>query len=275
MGIFTWQILFIFGLFVGSFLNVVTVRYGTGRSMLTGRSMCFSCGKTLRWYELVPVISFIIQRGRCRKCRSKISWQYPAVEFLTGMLFAMVWLTVPAAHTSMLELSYYLTIMGLLVTITVYDLKHQIIPDAFAYIFAALALGHFALQAGSLGAMIEKPSLYTLLAGPLLAFPFAALWVVSKGRWIGLGDAKLALGIGWFLGLPLGGSAIILSFWIGAAVSLVLMAVNRMHARWTGNVRLSLKSEVPFAPFMIMGTLIILWSSLNLFDMGSLFPIPF
>lgn len=254
---------------------MVTVRYGTGRSVVTGRSMCFSCGKTLHWYELVPVVSFLLQRGRCRKCKSRVSLQYPAVELLTGVLFAMVWLAVPEVRTSTLELGYYLIIMGLLVAITVYDLKHQIIPDAFAYTFAALALVHFALQAGSFGAMIEKPELYTLLAGPFLAFPFAALWVVSKGRWIGLGDAKLALGVGWFLGLPFGGSAIILSFWIGAAVSLVLMAVSRAHARWTGRARLSLQSEVPFGPFMILGTLIVLWSDLNLFDMGGLFPLPF
>lgn len=258
-------LLFLLGLFVGSFLNVVTVRYGTGKSMVTGRSMCFSCGKTLWWYELVPVVSFLVQRGRCMKCKSKISWQYPAVELLTGVLFAAVWLWVPVSHISILELGYYLVMMALLVAITVYDLKHQIIPNAFVYTFAAFALAH---------ALLVGAPLPTLLAGPLLAFPFAAIWVVSKGRWIGLGDAKLALGIGWFLGLPLGGSAIMLSFWIGATASLLLVAASRAHARWVGSAHYSLQSEVPFGPFMVIGMLIVLWSGLNLFDIGGLFPIP-
>jgi len=268
-------VLFLLGLFIGSFLNVVTVRYNTGRSMVTGRSMCFSCGKTLKWYELVPVISFVLQGGRCHGCKSRISWQYPAVEFLTGMLFALVWVFVPVAQADPLALAYYLIMMALLVAITVYDLKHQIIPDAFVYAFAALALGYFVLNTENFDAILSIPALYTLLAGPFLALPFAALWLVSKGRWIGLGDAKLALGIGWFLGLPLGGSAIILSFWVGAAVGLLLIAASHAHAHITHAKTFSLKSEIPFGPFMILGMLAVLFSGLNVFDLGGLFPMPF
>src|SRR3989344_4754529 len=86
MDFLTLAIVFVFGATIGSFLNVVIYRYNSGVSPLRGRSQCFACGKTLAWYELVPIVSFFIQRGRCRGCGVKLSWQYPAVEALTGVI---------------------------------------------------------------------------------------------------------------------------------------------------------------------------------------------
>src|SRR3989339_930062 len=83
-------IVFCFGAIIGSFLNVVTLRLGTGESVVSGGSKCFSCGKKLKWIELVPIFSFLIQKGRCRECKSKISLQYPAVEILTGLVFLLI-----------------------------------------------------------------------------------------------------------------------------------------------------------------------------------------
>lgn len=267
---FSPPILFLLGLFIGSFLNVVIVRYNTGRTIATGRSMCFSCGRTLAWYELIPVISFVLQGGKCRGCKSKVSWQYPLVEFTTGILFALIAAYLPVVQGSGGELLYYLTVACILVVIAVYDIKHKIIPNFFAYLFAFLALAHLAVSAGSVAMFLHPPYLYTLLAGPAFALPFAALWFVSGGRWIGLGDAKLALGIGWFLGLALGGSAIILSFWIGAAVGVLLIAASRIHARFIRGAQFSLKSEIPFGPFLILGTLIVLFTHFNLFEFNIL-----
>src|SRR3989338_4512275 len=86
--------IFILGLIIGSFLNVVILRCGTGKSILKGSSRCPNCEKKLSWRELIPVLSFIIQKGRCRTCQSKISWQYPIVELLTGIIFALVFLKI-------------------------------------------------------------------------------------------------------------------------------------------------------------------------------------
>ena len=109
------------------------------------------------------------------------------------------------------------------------------------------------------------PHLWALLAGPMLFFPFWALWFVSQGRWMGLGDGKLALGIGWFLGATLGGSAIMLAFWIGAAWALLHMAYQRLAAGFSG-VKLSMNSEIPFGPFLILGTIVVYFTGVNFFD---------
>ncbi len=241
-------LIFIFGTIVGSFLNVVIYRYGTGRSVISGRSQCLACARTLRWYELVPVLSFLLQSGRCRLCNSKLAWQYPLVEILTGLLFVLVWqLALP-----LFLLPIYLTIVSLLVVITVYDLRHKIIPDGLVFTFDLLALAPV---------FYPKFDPTAAIAGPLLFLFFAALWYFSGGRWMGFGDAKLALGVGWLLGLRGGISAIILAFWIGAAVGLALIALTRLRPRAK---LVTIKSELPFAPFIILGLALNLFFHLNL-----------
>jgi len=150
--------------------------------------------------------------------------------------------------------------MSLLVVITIYDLKHKIIPDGLVYSFAALS---FVSIFGIWQATFFIPSVWHFLAGPLLALPFALLWLVSRGTWMGFGDAKLALGMGWFLGLSGGGAAIILAFWIGAAVGLLLIALGRILKLFLFGKTFTIKSEIPFGPFLILGTLIAF-----LFDIG-------
>ncbi|MHB8651881.1 MAG: prepilin peptidase [Minisyncoccota bacterium] len=262
-----FSILFVFGTAVGSFLNVVILRLNTGRTVVHGRSMCFSCGKPLRAHELVPLLSFLIQRGRCRQCKSKISWQYPLVEFATGILFMLVGTALPGVMTQPFLLAYYLVAVSILVIIAVYDLRHQIIPDGLVYTFALLSLGHLAVQAGSVAVFFSAPYIYDVLAGPLFALPLAGLWVVSRGRWIGLGDAKLALGMGWFLGIAAGASALMLSFWIGAVVGLALIVAAHMHTRLIPHSRYSLKSEIPFGPFMVLATFVVLFCHFNIFNL--------
>jgi prepilin signal peptidase PulO-like enzyme (type II secretory pathway) len=110
------------------------------------------------------------------------------------------------------------------------------------------------------------PSLWNILAGPVLALPFATLWLVSGGKWMGLGDAKLALPMGWILGIALGFSAIIIAFWIGAAVGIILILSEKITRR--GN--LSMKSEIPFAPFLILGLTIVYFTGINILFIGEL-----
>lgn len=241
---------FVFGLIVGSFLNVVILRYNTGQS-LGGRSGCLYCLKQLGFKELIPIFSYIFQRGHCRKCYSKLTIQYPLVEFFTGLLFLLIFLNLQNLILS--ELVFALTVASILVVIFVYDIHHKIIPNGLVYAFAIISLIHLIYSKG-LDYLTDGVGLLDLFAGPILFLPFYFLWYISKGRWIGLGDGKLALGIGWLLGFVGGLSAIVLSFWIGAVFSILLLLILRLKE---GGGNITIKSEIPFAPFMIIATLII------------------
>lgn len=256
---------FIFGTIIGSFLNVVSLRYNTG-VLLLGRSRCFSCNRGLKWFELIPVLSFIFQFGKCSKCKSKISLQYPFIEILTGSIFLGIFIKFSdllfVSPTHFLLLSFYFMILfSILIVILIYDLKHKIIPDDLVYTFATLSLLGMFFDFGALELSI--PTLLPFSSGPLLFLPFFLLWSLSKGKWIGLGDGKLVLGIGWLLGWSLAGSAILLSFWIGAVVSVVLMLFFALNLR---NKRITMKSEIPFGPFLILGLFIVFFFNINVFD---------
>lgn len=260
---------FLFGLAIGSFLNVVIYRFNTGRG-LGGRSGCMNCGKTLEWYELFPVVSFLVQRARCRKCSSKLSWQYPAVEFLTGILFASTfvkYISEPHEWHVLFSFILMLIVWSLLVVIVVYDFRHKIIPDSLVYTFAALGLLRIFVTVPHSPAYIFYG---TLLAGPALFLPFFILWFISGGRWIGLGDGKLALGIGWMLGLGYGLSAIVLGFWVGALFSVVYMLIT--HLKLKGK-NITMKSEIPFAPYLILGFAIVYFLSIDVMGLYSIFKI--
>lgn len=259
--------IFLFGLIIGSFLNVVILRYRTGRTIL-GRSACFSCGTILTWQDLIPVLSFLSIRGKCRRCGSKISRQYPAVELLTGFVFLLIFWQVGYSFSaeSLLSLLYLLIIWALLILILVYDLRHKIIPNSFVYTFAILAFLNF-LTVTPLNQIWRSPNVWDLLAGPILFLPFFLIWFFSRGRMMGLGDGKLALGIGWLLGLAKGGTAIILGFWIGAVISIFLLILSKLGLS-LGGKPLTIKSEVPFAPFLILGILIVFLTEFNLFIIG-------
>ncbi len=252
-------IFFVFGIIIGSFLNVVILRYNTGRT-LGGRSACMTCVRSLSWYELIPVGSFLIQNGKCRGCKSKISIQYPLVEVITGFIFSAIflkfqnlfWMDTTAFTVTLV---FYSILFSLLLIIAVYDIRHKIIPDLLCAIFGIIAfIGLFLFSAGSFAP--HCPGLYDFLAGPILALPFAFIWLISKGKWMGLGDAKLAVGLGWMLGLSLGFSALILSFWIGAVVGILLLTFSKNH---------SAKTEIPFAPFLVLGALLIFLFEFNFF----------
>lgn len=259
MDIVSSSFVFVLGLIIGSFLNVVIFRYNTGQT-LGGRSKCMSCGKTLEWYELIPVLSYLLLLGRCSKCRSKISAQYILVEFSTAFVFLFTyWKLASRLSSTEVSLAFIFALAGwaLLIAILVYDLRHKIIPDIFVWSFSICALVSHILTVG------VKNIVWTLIAGPLLFLPFYLLWKVSGGRWIGLGDGKLAWGMGWFLGIGLGLSAVVISFWIGAVISLLIIAVAKIKHKRGG---LGMKSEIPFAPFLIAG--LALTYFLNLDVMG-------
>lgn len=246
---------FVLGAIIGSFLNVVSLRYNTGMT-LGGRSKCFSCGKNLEWHELIPVFSFIFQKGKCKKCKSKISWQYPIVEIIAGIIFVLIFYVFPPIDFySSLNTLFYLVITSILLVITIYDIKHKIIPDSLSYTFSLLALLHLFIG-NDLG--LNIPTMMQILSGPILALPFILLWAISKGEWMGLGDGKIVFGIGWLLGLNAGISAITLAFWTGAVISVIWMYVvfNKVKTRY----------EIPFGPYLILGMYLVLLFKIQVID---------
>ena len=242
----------LFGLIVGSFLNVVILRHGV-RS-LGGRSSCPHCNHQLRYYDLIPVFSWVFLRGACRYCRSAISPQYPIVEALTALLFAIVW----GGSQSLYGLACGTVIGALLVCIAVYDVKHTIIPTLWAYLFALIALIYHVPD------LAQPANALNLLLGALSAVaPLLILWGISRGRWMGFGDVKLALGIGLLLGFPVGLAAVMCSFIIGTLVLLPFMAARVCVTAFThsrpflsSSAGLTMKSEVPFGPFLIASCLL-------------------
>jgi len=240
----------VLGAVVGSFLNVVVLRHG--KRSIGGRSSCPSCGAKLAWYDLVPVFSWLALGGRCRSCHARISIQYPLVELATALAFAGIGGALFPHGVANISYSSWsvalldLTAAGLLIAILVYDLYHMIIPDEWVFLFGATALVSSLITVGSTGALAA------VLSGPLVASPLYVLWLVSGGKWMGLGDPKLALGIGWLLGAAAGFIAVLFAFIIGAVVSVfVLIPLSSLHR----NVKhITMKSEVPFGPFLVVST---------------------
>ncbi len=258
----------VFGLIIGSFLNVLIYRFHTGKS-LQGHSHCLSCGTTLRAYELIPLLSYVVLRGRCRSCGCHIPARYFVVELLTGGLFLFSYVLA----SSLAELVYLWTVMAVFVVITVYDIRHYIIPDSLTALLTLLALGWYGVQlyGGADWTSVGEAFLAALLGTGF----FFLLWFISKGAWIGFGDVKLALPLGLIAGPSFVFSMVVYSFWVGAAISLLLVGLSKLVR---GQVRLgklfgrlTIKSVVPFAPFMIAGCLIVLFTRYNVLSLFSSF----
>lgn len=256
---------FVLGTIIGSFLNVLILRHGTGRSAVSDRSACWSCSKTLVWYELIPVVSYVFLRGRCVSCHTHISLQYPLVELLTGSLFALTAWYVFSANLIgefllwevLVLVSFIAIILSLSVMMTVYDMRHMIIPNKWVYTFVGMTL----LYTGcfhffSFGTLIHW-SIWDMAAGPILALPFAGIWFFSRGTAMGLADAKVALGIGWLLGLWGGVSALLIAFWSGAIIGLSLLGIHKVRGLSAFGKRFTIKSEIPFGPFLFFGMIVV------------------
>lgn len=221
---------FLIGLAIGSFLNAAAFRYkekGWLRS-LGGRSRCPCCNKTLSWQELIPLLSLFIQRGRCRGCKAKISWQYPLVEFLSGLIAIFIppigWLPV-----------------YVLLLISIIDYRHYLIPDSLVLILAGWGLlEHFVVPE-----LIEG-LLFRLAAGLGVAVFFGMIIVLTRGRGIGFGDLKLGAALGLWLGALGVIYALAAAFILGAVWGIGLLALGKK----------GLKDAVPFGPFLALGAIL-------------------
>ena len=255
---FLYFFIFALGSIIGSFLNVVILRFNTGRGV-GGRSGCFTCGTTLGWRELVPIVSFLVLRGRCKNCKRKISMQYPVVETITGALFVfLAYTNALLVAPGLLSLILFILdsiIWSTLVVIVAYDLKHMIIPDSLSALFVFLTAIRLAVFWKFNLVSNHDLLLYGIAALSMSGF-FFVLWLVSKGRWIGLGDAKIAVGMGLYLGLAGGLSSFAYAFWIGAGYALTKIFIFFVMGKYQlrkNKKSITMKSEIPFAPFLIVG----------------------
>lgn len=232
----------ILGLIIGSFLNVVILRMNTGRG-LGGRSHCFSCNKTLAWYELIPVLSYVIQRGKCRHCKSRISPQYVIVEAVTGLLFAGV-VTRFDVVAEPVTVFLWLLLVALGVIIAAYDVRHFVIPEIPLILFfgTCIALGLH------VGAFI------------VVALPFLLLWAISRGAWIGFGDIELMACAGMLLGVWNGSAAVISAFWIACIVILPWYGIQKLRHK-------TMSHKVPFGPFLLIGMYLVGVFGINVLTM--------
>jgi len=251
--------IFLFGLVVGSFLNVVICRLGTKKSALKGRSFCPHCKHTLAWYDLIPVLSFALLKGQCRYCAKKISWQYPLVELATGLLFLLAFRAVYSGSLTLrtggglgwgTATSLLLAVISFLIVIFVYDLKHYLIPDKI--IFPAIVVACLYQVSSQLTAYSQRLTLttfYPLFAALGAATFFLLLVLITRGKGMGVGDIKLAFLMGLLLSWPQIVTALFIAFLSGGLIGLVLILARKKK----------LKSTVPFGPFLVSGTIIALF----------------
>jgi leader peptidase (prepilin peptidase)/N-methyltransferase len=249
--------IFLFGLAIGSFLNVVINR-GLRGETLRGRSHCESCGTVLSAKELIPLVSFVWQKARCRRCREKISWQYPLVELVTAFSFAAAahYLDFPRhfdIKTALFALAAFSAI-GAAIVIAVSDFRERIIPDGAVLILFLL---------GAASAFFRQSIGKDFLAAAAFALFLGSLWLVSRGRWIGFGDVKLMSTLALLVGFPSSLAAVLFSFWTGGIAGAILFALGLK----------SLKSEIPFGPFILAGSLLAFFFSEFFFSFAGLLPL--
>ncbi len=227
--------LFLLGLCVGSFLNVLADRLPKGENVFWGRSYCDHCRQKLKALDLVPVFSFLFLKGKCRFCDRRISLKYPLVELVTGLGFAYLY--------SQSASFFLFCLFAVLLVIFLTDLQYLIIPDSL------VVLGGLFIFAYRL---FSSPSdlFPTLLVGLMSFLFFYLIFWLTQGRGMGFGDVKFAFLMGFLLGFPSVVFAFYLAFLTGALVGLILLLSKKINF---GKV-------IPFGPFLVVATIVVyLW----------------
>ena len=234
--------LFLIGLCIGSFCNVLADRLPRGEDVLVSRSHCDFCKKTLFWYELIPVFSFLVQKARCRKCHKKLSFHYPLIELSMGIGFVVIGFM---AGPSVVTLVPSLILFSMSVVILVADLKYFIIPDVTLVVMGLVGL-FFLTTLPSHEAMIHVVSALATYIG------FYMLYKITKEKGMGFGDVKLAGVLGLLLGFPNTVISLYTAFLTGALAGVILMIIGKAK----------LKTKIPFGPFLLLGAYVSLcWGS--------------
>ncbi|MEK7616155.1 MAG: prepilin peptidase [Patescibacteria group bacterium] len=214
---------FAFGLIVGSFLNVLIYRIPHGEGFFAGRSHCPYCGHRLVWYDLVPLVSFVLLRGHCRYCSERISLQYPLIELISGLLFVLLW-----------QQPLMLAAIALLLVISVIDLQHFLIPDMLLVPIVLLAL-------------VNHRSWDAVIFAFAAALFFFLLWFFSRGRWIGFGDVKLAGVLGLLFGFPDALVVFYVAVIVGGLLGSILLVLKKA----------TMKTQLPFGTLLAFGAVLV------------------
>ncbi len=245
--LFLYGFLFILGIIIGSFLNVVILRLHTNK-ISKGRSRCERCAHILSPKDLIPVLSHLFLGGRCRYCKSRISAQYPLVEIITAVMFVLVFWKVSNTFDSLWQIILffiiYVKIFSILIVMSVYDIRHFILPWKLMRPFLLIT---FVLSI-LLSILNNDISIETFASGFIVALPFWMLWYFSKGRLIGFGDIELMCGIGFMMGIMSGILSVFMGFWIGAFFVFIKILASRKM--------LSGKTQIPFGPFLVAGVFV-------------------
>ncbi|MFA6533435.1 MAG: prepilin peptidase [Patescibacteria group bacterium] len=253
--------IFIFGASIGSFLNVLIDRLPKEES-INGRSHCDFCGKKIAWYDLFPVISFFVLKGKTRCCKKKLSWQYPLIEFITGLVFVLItslqYSSVWLLNNWILFVSWllFLGISSCLIVIFVSDLKYHLISDylLLALFIFSILFHFFGSTQGSTPTPIQL--IQPIISGLVVSFLIWLIYFLSKERAMGLGDVYLTAIMGFLLGWQKGFLALYIAFVTGAIFG--LMVILFKHRK--------LKSRIAFGPFLVIGTATMLFWGNNIFE---------
>ncbi|MFH1289290.1 MAG: prepilin peptidase [Patescibacteria group bacterium] len=240
--------LFLAGLCVGSFVNVLVYRLNNDLSPLRGRSVCPSCKKKISWYDNIPIISFIFLKGRCRKCKSSISWRYPLIELTSALVFVLIFVLNDFSL-------FYFLITPLFLAIFFSDLEYQTIPNSLLVVGLIMVflkwISDYFFGFTDMGFsywLSLLPNLFSALGGFLF---FLSLHALTRGKGMGMGDVKLV----FLLGLILGPRGILvclfLAFLTGALVGVILMISRKKK----------FKERIAFGPFLILAFFISLFFS--------------
>ena len=256
-------IIFVLGLCFGSFVNMLMYRtavryklkvhqvYKVHQVKNKNRSFCDYCGKQLNWYENVPVISWLILKGKTKCCHKKLPLSYPIVELITAVLLTLNFKFLIFNFQSIYEIYNFqflikfiltLLIIVFLVFSTVFDLKYMILPDFSTFILVGCSI--FLMLSRSGGTPLQNITASLVSAGFLLI-----LNLITKGKGMGMGDVKLAIFMGLFLGFPKIIVAFYVAFIVGAIIGVLLMVFKKAKK----------KTQIPFGPFLILGTFVSWW----------------
>ncbi|MBI2674223.1 MAG: prepilin peptidase [Candidatus Yanofskybacteria bacterium] len=254
MGIYFYIFIFLIGLTVGSFFNVVIFRFkGSGTlkkvpdPLWRGRSKCLNCGSVIRWFDLIPVFSYFVLKRRCRKCKIRLSLLYPIVEAATATALLLLFLNNPTVSYLTVASAF---IVALLILIIFLDVRYLIIPDKILILLAVAIV--LRLNLNTTINITDFYRLFTVSLSNSLIFAlgltafFGILYIVSKGRWLGLGDIKLIFLMGFLLGYPMGYLAVVAAVWLAAIFSVILIIQKKATA----------KTEIPFGSFLSIATII-------------------
>lgn len=223
----------VLGLVFGSYISALSYRIPKSISNIKGRSFCDKCKKNIRWYDNIPLLSYVILGGKCRDCRKKISLRYPLIEIITGLTFYYI---VSTNYPDFLQIIYLLLVSLILIAIFVVDLEHKIIPDQFVF---------FGIFTSFIYLLIKFDG-HMLFSGVFAGFTVASFLILihlfTKGKGMGLGDVKFAVFGGMFIGLKLLSIWLLLAFLTGGIVGSILILGKKAK----------MKDQIAFGPFLIL-----------------------